>query len=67
MLWQAGDVVDRSGVTRSNTMVTGCQVRRDGETVRLFTRRGYDWSERYPAITAAALRCTSLTHRGFGS
>jgi hypothetical protein len=31
-------------------MATGCQVRRDGETVRLFTRRGYDWSERYPAI-----------------
>jgi bifunctional non-homologous end joining protein LigD len=24
-------------------------VRRDGETVRLFTRRGYDWTERYPA------------------
>jgi ATP-dependent DNA ligase len=33
-------------------------VRRDGETVRLFTRRGYDWSGRYPAIarTAAKLR-----------
>jgi ATP dependent DNA ligase domain len=29
-------------------------VRRDGETVRLFTRRGYDWTERYPAIVAAA-------------
>jgi ATP-dependent DNA ligase len=26
------------------------QVRRDGDTVRLFTRRGYDWSGRYPAI-----------------
>ena len=25
-------------------------VRRDGEAVRLFTRRGYDWTERYPAI-----------------
>jgi bifunctional non-homologous end joining protein LigD len=24
-------------------------VRRDGDTVRLFTRRGYDWTERYPA------------------
>jgi hypothetical protein len=23
-------------------------VRRDGEAVRLFTRRGYDWTERYP-------------------
>jgi bifunctional non-homologous end joining protein LigD len=31
------------------------QVRRDGATVRLFTRRGYDWTERYPAIAAAAL------------
>ena len=29
-------------------------VRRDGDTVRLFTRRGYDWSDRYPAIAAAA-------------
>jgi bifunctional non-homologous end joining protein LigD len=27
--------------------------RRDGR-VRLFTRRGYDWSERYPLIVAAA-------------
>jgi ATP-dependent DNA ligase len=34
------------------------QVRRDGDTVRLFTRRGYDWTDRYPAIagTAAILR-----------
>jgi ATP-dependent DNA ligase len=24
------------------------QVRREGDTVRLFTRRGYDWSGRYP-------------------
>ena len=24
-------------------------VRRDGATVRLFTRRGYDWTDRYPA------------------
>jgi ATP-dependent DNA ligase len=31
-------------------------VRRDGETVRLFTRRGYDWTERYPAIAAAAAK-----------
>jgi bifunctional non-homologous end joining protein LigD len=29
-------------------------VRRDGEVVRLFTRRGYDWTDRYPAIAAAA-------------
>jgi ATP-dependent DNA ligase len=30
------------------------QVRRDGEVVRLFTRRGYDWTDRYPAIAATA-------------
>jgi bifunctional non-homologous end joining protein LigD len=29
-------------------------VRRDGEAVRLFTRRGYDWTDRYPAIAAVA-------------
>jgi bifunctional non-homologous end joining protein LigD len=42
------------------------QVRRDGEAVRLFTRRGYDWSGRYPAIasTAAKLRATSFTLDG---
>jgi ATP dependent DNA ligase domain len=28
------------------------QVRRDGDVVRLFTRKGYDWSDRYPAIAA---------------
>jgi bifunctional non-homologous end joining protein LigD len=27
-------------------------VRRDGEAVRLFTRRGYDWTDRYPATSA---------------
>jgi bifunctional non-homologous end joining protein LigD len=32
------------------------QVRRDGDKVRLFTRRGYDWSGRYPAIVLAAMR-----------
>jgi ATP-dependent DNA ligase len=39
------------------------QVRRDGDAVRLFTRRGYDWSDRYPAIvaTAAKLRAESFT------
>ena len=38
------------------------QVRRDGDTVRLFTRNGYDWSARYPAIsvTAALLRASSF-------
>jgi bifunctional non-homologous end joining protein LigD len=34
--------------------------------VRLFTRRGYDWTDRYPAIAAAAakLRAKSLTLDG---
>jgi bifunctional non-homologous end joining protein LigD len=42
------------------------QVRRVGEMVRLFTRRGYDWSGRYPAIvtTAVKLRATSFTLDG---
>jgi bifunctional non-homologous end joining protein LigD len=31
-------------------------VRRDGLTVRLFTRNGYDWTDRYPAIPAAAAK-----------
>jgi bifunctional non-homologous end joining protein LigD len=41
-------------------------VRRDGDTVRLFTRRGYDWSGRYPAIARAAvkLRASSFTIDG---
>jgi ATP-dependent DNA ligase len=42
------------------------QVRRDGDTVRLFTRRGYDWTGRYPAIVATAreLRARSFTLDG---
>jgi bifunctional non-homologous end joining protein LigD len=41
-------------------------VRRGGATVRLFTRRGYDWTDRYPAIAAAAgkLRAKSFTIDG---
>ena len=41
-------------------------VRCDGEMVRLFTRRGYDWTDRYPAITRAAakLRAKSFTIDG---
>jgi hypothetical protein len=41
-------------------------VRRDGDTVRLFTRRGYDWSGRYRAIARAAarLRARSFTVDG---
>jgi ATP-dependent DNA ligase len=34
-------------------------VRRDGETVRLFTRRGYDWTGRYPAIASAAAKISA--------
>src|SRR5258707_13849638 len=42
------------------------QVRRVGGQVRLFTRRGYDWSDRYPAIavTATLLRARSFTLDG---
>jgi bifunctional non-homologous end joining protein LigD len=42
------------------------QVRREGDAVRLFTRRGYDWTIRYPAIavTAALLRARSFTLDG---
>jgi bifunctional non-homologous end joining protein LigD len=41
-------------------------VRREGAAVRLFTRRGYDWTERYPAIagTATMLRARSFTVDG---
>jgi hypothetical protein len=37
-------------------------VRRDGAGVRLFTRRGYDWTDRFPAIVSAArsIRATSF-------
>jgi bifunctional non-homologous end joining protein LigD len=42
------------------------QVRREGDVVRLFTRNGYDWSARYPAISvsAAKLRARSFTLDG---
>jgi len=41
-------------------------VRRDGDTVRLFTRRGYNWTNRYPPIARAAakLRARSFTLDG---
>jgi ATP-dependent DNA ligase len=41
-------------------------VRRDGPVVRLFTRRGHDWTGRYPAIAraAATLGARSLTLDG---
>jgi bifunctional non-homologous end joining protein LigD len=43
-------------------------VRRDGKVMRLFTRRGHDWTDRYPAIAAAAakLRAKSFTLGGGG-
>jgi ATP-dependent DNA ligase len=31
-------------------------VQREGSAVRLFTRNGHDWTERYPLIVEAALR-----------
>jgi ATP-dependent DNA ligase len=34
-------------------------VQRDGDRVRLFTRNGFDWSDRYPRIVDAALRLRS--------
>jgi bifunctional non-homologous end joining protein LigD len=42
------------------------QVRRVGDQVRLFTRRGYDWSGRYPsiAVTATLLRARSFALDG---
>jgi bifunctional non-homologous end joining protein LigD len=42
------------------------QVRREGGGVRLFTRRGYDWTTRYPAIVAgaAAIEVQSFTLDG---
>jgi bifunctional non-homologous end joining protein LigD len=41
-------------------------VRRGGPAVRLFTRRGFDWTDRYPAIAAVAakLRAKSFTLDG---
>ncbi len=36
-------------------------VQRDGKTVRLFTKNGYDWSDRYPRIVEAALRNRSTS------
>jgi ATP-dependent DNA ligase len=40
--------------------------RRDGDRVRLFTRRGHDWTERLPRVAEAmaALRVTSATIDG---
>lgn len=39
------------------------QVRKDGDRVRLFTRRGFDWTERYPRAAAGVrkLKIESFT------
>jgi bifunctional non-homologous end joining protein LigD len=39
------------------------QARKDGDRVRLFTRRGFDWTERYPRAAAGVrkLKVTSAT------
>jgi bifunctional non-homologous end joining protein LigD len=36
-------------------------VRRDDDTVRLFTRRGHDWIDRYSAIASAAAKLRAKT------
>ena len=36
-------------------------VQREGKRVRLFTRNGYDWTDRYPWIAEAALRNKSTS------
>src|SRR4051794_8763834 len=36
-------------------------VQRDGKTLRLWTRNGHDWSDRFPRITEAALRNRNST------
>jgi hypothetical protein len=39
----------------------GLQVRREGDAVRLFTRRGFDWTARYPAIVRTGRLCAEAT------
>jgi ATP-dependent DNA ligase len=38
-------------------------VRRAGPLMRLFTRRGHDWTDRYPAIVAAAAKLRAKSVR----
>jgi hypothetical protein len=54
--------LDRSGFHDGYRQI----VRRDGAAVRLYTRRGYDWTDRHPAIAAGAvkLRAKSFTLDG---
>jgi bifunctional non-homologous end joining protein LigD len=37
------------------------QVRKDGDRVRLFTRRGFDWTDRYPLAVAGARKLKAQT------
>ena len=37
-----------------------CSIQRDGQGVRLFTRNGHDWSDRFPLITALRNRNSSF-------
>ena len=58
----AADVRDRHGFhgrmpNAGAGKCIGCHTEhlgRDGDIVRLFTRHGHDWTERYPAIAGAA-------------
>jgi hypothetical protein len=43
----------RHGSTKSSTTATALMARKDGNRVRLYTRRGYDWSGKYPWIVEA--------------
>jgi len=41
-------------------------VQREGKRVRLLTRRGHDWSDRYPLIVKAALRLRKTSSASYG-
>ena len=43
----------RNGCTRSSTTATASQARIDGPEVQLLTRKGLDWTARFPSIAAA--------------
>jgi hypothetical protein len=60
------DLLRRTGRLRKQEQNHANTRRRHGEAVRLFTRRGYDWTDRYPAIASAAakLRARSFTLDG---
>jgi hypothetical protein len=56
----------RSGFTKSSTTAIAMIVWRDGDRVRLFTRRGYDWTHRFGWIVHSlqALRVQSVSLDG---